>query len=431
LPAAGGLQHHRHAARLIAEHFLSTWRIIVKTLLALLFIVCVAWPSAGSPALRSGTGQAPLAGDVRDLPLVERWRAGGDDDEDVFFGNVLQVLPAPDGGLYVLDSQLVQVFAFTATGELRTVLGGRGEGPGEVNNVNSIVNMPDGDLGIGQVLPGVLACVRPDGTPTRKIRIRDREDADSAFVLYMDGWPLGDGILAIAMRWRFLDQGVMAQEMSLRSYDPTGAPLVEFLHKETSFDMSDFRFTEQGYDFVWNRCGVLPDGNVCFAAERDAYAITVCRPDGSLVRTLTRPYRSLQRTDAEREDARLSHAAIASHYGREVREVGVEDTQAAITGLVALHDGALRVRTGRGDAARDPGVLTTVDEFDADGRFVGQRRLLAPGDPRRDAIHMLPDGRVVVVTGAVEAYRREQNTERAADVLDTETPLAVICYGPE
>jgi hypothetical protein len=69
-----------------------------------------------------------------------------------------------------------------------------------------------------------------------------------------------------------------------------------------------------------------------------------------------------------------------------------------------------------------------LDVIDADGRFVRQDRLLGPGDPARDAIHLLPDGRVVIVTGAVQAYRREQNTERGAAALETETPLEVICY---
>ena len=66
--------------------------------------------------------------------------------------------------------------------------------------------------------------------------------------------------------------------------------------------------------------------------------------------------------------------------------------------------------------------------IDTEGRFVRQDRLLGPGDPGRDTIHLLPDGRVVVVTGAVQAYRREQNTERGDDALEAEIPLEVICY---
>lgn len=363
------------------------------------------------------------------VPLVEQWRAGGEEDE-VFFGNVLQVIPAPDGGVYVLDSQLLQVFAFDADGELRAELGGRGEGPGEVNNVNSIVNLPDGNLGIGQVLPGVIACLEADGTPVSKIRIRDSEAPDSAFVLYMDGWALGDGLLAIAMRWNMAEAGTMSQEMYLRSYDLEGLPGVDFLHKRTRFDLADFRFTEAGFDFVWTRAGVMADGRVVMAPERNVYAIHLCGADGTVERIISRPYESVDRTPAEIEEARLSHAAIASQYGREVRGVDVEKTDPDIVALAPMADGSLRVRTSRGDRERPAGVLTVLDVFDGEGRFVRQEVLEGPGDPRRDAIHLLPDGRVVLVKGAVEAYRREQNTERAADALETETVLEVICFEP-
>ena len=399
----------------------------MKLCLAIALLVLVPSAMFAGPVVIENPSE-PRDG-VTDLQLEEQWRTGGE-DEEVFFGNVLQVLAAPDGGVYVLDSQLLQVFAFTADGQLRATLGGKGDGPGEINNVNSILNLPDGNLGLGQVLPGVVACLQPDGTPVRKIRFKDKEAPDSAFVLFMDGWAFGEDILAIVMRWRMGEQGTMTQDMYLRSCNTDGMHLVDFLHKETTFDLADFRFTEAGYDFVWTRFGVLPDGSACFAPERNRYLIQICHPDGSLERSITRPYTSWKRTSAEVEEARLSHAAIASHYGREVRGVKAEDTEPDITSLAAMADGSLRVRTSRGDRERAAGVLTTVDEFDTQGVFVRQRRLLAAGDPAHDAIHLLSDGRVVVVKGAVEAYRREQNTERAANALASETPLEVICYGP-
>jgi len=263
---------------------LKTTQVFVQLLVMLSVVTCYA----GSPIVQNS--ESPRDG-VVDLPLIEQWRAGGEDDEEVFFGNLLQVLPASDGGLYALDSQLLQVFAFTAEGEFRATLGGRGEGPGEINNVNSITNMPDGSLGLGQVLPGVVACVQPDGTPVQKIRIKDKEAPDSAFVLYMDGCALGENILTIVMRWRMGDNGTMSQDMYLRSCNTKGEQLVDYLYKSTTFDVADFRFTEAGFDFVWNRFGVLPGGNVCFAPERNKYAIQVCDPNGTVLKTITRPFR--------------------------------------------------------------------------------------------------------------------------------------------
>ena len=363
---------------------------------------------------------------VATAPLTEQWRQGGEDSE-LFFGNVLQVLPADDGGLYVLDTQLVKIFHLDASGALVAELGGPGEGPGEVSNVNSMVRLGDGRLGLGQVLPGAVACLLPDGTPSDKFRIRDREDSGSAFVLFMNGWALGDDLLAIAMQWRMGREGHMTQEMALRSYDLQGNPLVDFTGKSTDFELARFVFTEQGFDFVWNRCAVSPEGNVVFAPQRDEYALQVCAPDGTVLRTITGRTRLHGRTGEQREEARRSHAAIASQYGRPVAGVEVLDTDPAVTGVAALADGRLWVRTGQGDRQRPAGVLTTVDEFDAEGSFVRQVQLKAPGDPARDVIHILPDGRVVVVTGAVQAYRRETNTEAEGGV-DDDTVLEVVCY---
>jgi hypothetical protein len=387
----------------------------------LLIVSGVAW----SGPLIVENPQHPRDG-ACEIVLKEIWRHGGEDSE-LFFGNVLQVIPAGQGGAYVLDSQLLKVFHLDAQGQLIGTLGGQGEGPGEITNVNSIMNLPDGNLGMGQVLPGVVACLQPDGTPAGKIHIHDREDAGSTFVLFMDGWAQGENLLAIAMRWRMPGASTMVQDMYLRSYDLQGQPLVDFLHKKTEFNLADFVLTEKGYDFVWTRCGVLPGGQAVFVPERDVYAIHVARPDGQLERIIKKEEEPWCRDAHQKEEARLSHAAVASHYGREVRGVVAEKTDPAVTALTVLEDGRLWVRSSQGDRAREPGLLTTLDEFDPEGLFIRNLKLRGPGDPAQDAIHILSGSRLVLVTGAAQAYRREQNTERA-DSQDDEKPVEVTCY---
>jgi hypothetical protein len=399
---------------------------MMRTMLLLVLVAVGPWSLAGDP-VRIENPAEPRDG-VVEAVFGEQWRAGGEDDE-VFFGNVLQVLPAPAGGLYVLDSQLLTVFHFDAAGELLGTLGRKGDGPGELNNVNSIVNMPDGSLGIGQVLPGKVVQVAPDGTPVRSFRVTDPEAPDSGFVLYLDGVAQGEMLVAVGMRWRMDAPPAMVQEMFLRRYDLEGIAVADFLHKETAFDTGNFVFTEQGYDFVWTRFDLMPDGRVCFAPDRNRYEIMVCDSGGNPERLITRPYRSWKRTGTEKEEARRSMAAIAEHYGREVREVTVEETEADILALRVMNDGGIRVRTSRGDRNRPAGVLTTLDEFDPEGVFVRQLAVQAPGDPESDAIHLLADGRVVVVAGAVEAYRREQNTERDLEDDGAGIEVEVICFG--
>ncbi|MFH2053037.1 MAG: 6-bladed beta-propeller [bacterium] len=412
-----------------------SFRTSVATCLAILAITGGV-ASAALPAgdelpshRRIDNGPEPEHG-VLDVPLHELWRAGGE-DQDVFFGNVLQVLPGPDDTIYVLDVQLVQVFVFSQDGEFLRTLGSTGEGPGEVNNVNSMLVWPDGTLGLGQVLPGKLALIDRGGDPVQGIKLVDPDAPDSGFVLLMNGFA-GEGFMALAgMRWGMSDAGELSQHMFLRRHDREGKPAATFLRKTSALDATWFVFDELAFDFVWTRFAITSAGEVCFAPERNEYALHFCHPDGRLDRIVRREYRSLQRNAEDLRQAELTCEAIGSQYGRELKGVTVEKTEPDITGLWSAPDGAVWVRTSRGDRERDPGVLTTVDVLDPEGRFIEQRRLKCPGDPRHDAIHFLPGNRVVVVTGAVDAYRRDTHSTTAEGTGADERPLEVICYGRE
>jgi len=396
-------------------------------MIRILLLLCVfALPTLAGP-VRVDNGSAPSGG-VIDVQLTELWRAGGEDDE-VFFGNVLQVLPGPDGETYVLDVQLVQVFVFDTDGHFLRTLGSEGEGPGQVNNANGMLTLADGTVGIGQVLPGKLELVARDGAPRGSIRLTDPKAPDSGFILLLGGQAHVDFLAIAGMRWSMNESGEMGQDMFLRRYSLDGAPSVDYLTKVAPINTTHFVFDEQTFDFVWNRFGLTPEGRVCFAPERNAYEVRVCTADGAVERVITRVYESFKRSAEDTRRAELTHEAIGAHYGRELMGVTVEKTEPDITALWTNPDGTLWVRSGRGDFDRAPGVLTTVDVFDGEGNFTEQRRLLCPGDPRLDAIHFLPGGRLVVVTGAVDAYRRENNTGTAEAAGGEERPLEVICYG--
>jgi len=361
-------------------------------------------------------------------PLQEQWRTGGE-DSDLFYGNILQVLPGENNETYLLDVQLLQIFIISETGEFLRTLAHQGDGPGEVNNANSMLTLENGAVGIAQVLPGKLVTVDRDNNPIDSIRITDPNAPDSGFVLLMNGQSHPDFFALLGMRWSMTESGRLIQNMFLRRYERDGTPGPDFHTKATTFDATHFVFGEQGFDFPWNRFGITPDGQVCFAPERNAYRIDVCNPDGTLHHTITRPYDSVKRNAEDTKQAELTTRAIGSHYGRELMGVTVADTEPDITALWIAPDGNLWVRTSRGDRKRDPGVLTTVDILDVKGNLLEQRAIIAPGDPAKDGIHFLPNNRVVVVTGAQEAYRRETGSTTDESAGGEERPLEVICYG--
>jgi len=380
--------------------------------------------SAGADVARVHN-RAPRAGDIESVRMQELWRAGGQDDE-VFFGNVLQVLGGPEGEVFVLDVQLVKTFVFSKSGVLLRELGGEGEGPGEVTNINSILLTSDGRLGQGQVLPGRIVFVDRQGEPSGSMRLTDPE---GSFVLLMNGQANEDLLLLAGMRWSMSEEGELVQNMFLRRYEHDGTPGHDFCTKESAFDAANFVFDELKFDFIWNRFAVTAEGLVCFAPHRNAYEIHACRADGTPVFVATRDYESLQRDDEARTQARLTHEALGSHYGRQLMGVTVEDAEPDIVSLWPSPDGTLWVRTSRGDRERPAGVLTTVDVLDGRGQLIAQRQLVCPGDPERDGIHFLPGDRVVVVRGAAEAGRREVGSTTAESMGGDAAELEVVCYG--
>jgi hypothetical protein len=384
---------------------------------------------AKPPVLSLDVGSEPEQG-TETVRLKELWRAGGEDD-DVFFGNVLQVVGGPNGKIYVLDVQLLKIFVYSAEGEMLGTLGGQGEGPGEVNNSNCMMSLRDGGVGLGQVMPGKVALIDAQGDPGPILRITDPNVPEGGLVLVMEGRGGVDMLALSCMRWSMSEDGMLMQDMVLRGYGLDGTPGADFFHKQASFDATYFEFDEAKYDFVWHRFGVLPDGRVCFAPERNQYAINICQPDGTPERVLTRPYHSVKRDADQKEQARLTTEAIGSHYGRELRGVSIEDTEPDIMDLWASPEGTLWVRTSEGDSDPEEGVLTAVDVLSPEGKFISRRKLIGPGNPRHDGIHFLPGQKVMVVLGAMDAYRREVDSTTSESQGAEEVLHELVCYGVE
>ncbi len=364
---------------------------------------------------------------VESVKLVELWRAGGEDDE-LFFGNVVQVIGDEAGHTFVLDVQMEKTFLFSPTGQLLRELGGHGEGPGETNNINSIFLLGENQVAQGQVLPGKVVTVDRQGDPGEFFSVTDPDAPGSGFVLLLNGTANANQLLLVGMRWGMDDTGQLIQNMFLRRYDHDGTPRNSYYTKSSSFDATHFVFDELKFDFIWNRFGLTNSGAICHAPRRNVYEIEICSPDGTLQKIYQRDYQSVLRNDNDKLQARLTHEGIGSRYGRELQGVTIEETEPDIVALWPMPNGEILVRTSRGDRNRPTGVLTTLDVFDDQGRFIKQRQLICPGDPLRDGIHVMPDGKVVVVIGAADAGRREVGSTTAESIDGLELELAVICY---
>ena len=69
-----------------------------------------------------------------------------------------------------------------------------------------------------------------------------------------------------------------------------------------------------------------------------------------------------------------------------------------------------------------------LDVFDASGTFEKQVALEGNHQADRDAVILLPNGRIVVIVGALDAWLNQQGAGANAEEAPEAEPLEVICY---
>ena len=79
--------------------------------------------------------------------LVEEVRIGAlEGPEEVTFGRVGQIVPAPDGGVDIFDSQAIAMRRYDSAGTFVKKIGGRGQGPGEYEQLIGLRKLSDGRI---------------------------------------------------------------------------------------------------------------------------------------------------------------------------------------------------------------------------------------------------------------------------------------------
>ena len=117
------------------------------------------------------------------------------------------------------------------------------------------------------------------------------------------------------------------------------------------------------------------------------------------------------------------HEAIGANYGIPLQGVTVEKTNATVAALWVRPSGEVWVQT----PANEPptGAFALLDVFDTKGNFTHQLVVEVPGDPDRDGLYLLADGRVAVVVGGLDAWLSQQGVESSSDDAPV---LEVIVY---
>jgi hypothetical protein len=377
-------------------------------------------------------GAQPSQG-VQTYHLRELWRAGGDDEEGAFFGLITQVVVDDAGDIYLLDTQLSQVYVYSPTGELLKTLSREGEGPGETQRPSDLLFMPDGSLGLVQTFPGKVVEIDRDGNPAGVFQPASMDPAQGGFSVVVDVNAAGGNLVLGGMEISQSPEGQVRNNY-LASFDAAGQQKARYCEKSVRWEWANLVISEKDQDFChFRRWDVGPDGRVYAATQRNQYTIQVFLPDGALDRVIERTYTSLARSD---EDSRRINALMDATKNRFPPQLNVkmevESTEPDVRSLRVAADGRLWVLSSRGYRDQPEGIMETYDVYDPAGHFVQQVAIACNGDGQQDGLFFASEKLAVRVTGFWDALLSLQ----AGGALDLgeegeATPMEVICYAIE
>ena len=354
------------------------------------------------------------------VPLEELWRHGGEsDDEEDFFGVIVDIETDAEGNAYLLDGQLTEIRVYDPTGTYLRTIGREGEGPGEFRRPAALMFFPDGALGVFQLMGGTVVKLTPEGDPAGTFSLPETEDGARRFL--RGGATCGETLVLLA-RDRRREPGKMILIGSLAAYDQAGREIGRFSSTERVMDFANPVFDERT---LGNGPWTSGPDRVAAITTFGTYDIHVWGPDATPIRVIHRDGAPLPRSEAEKEAIRKRFV----FRGPRRPEVHVADNYPVVDRLFARPDGGLWVLTSRGARERAEGILATFDVFDPEGRFVRQVSLAGEGDPVEDALHLRND-RLFVVRHFQDASASMWSRGGDADGGEEEDaePIEVICY---
>ena len=119
---------------------------------------------------------------------------------------------------------------------------------------------------------------------------------------------------------------------------------------------------------------------------------------------------------------------MAVNYQAPLQGLEIEDKEPAIGNITVTNDNHIWVSPGVGDEALPAGTWAIFDVFDPDGKFEKQVAFEGSFNRNRDSITILPDGRILVTTGALDAFLNQMGAVNDADEQPEIDPLEIICF---
>ncbi len=399
-----------------------------------LLLFLMGWSLFSASAINAAPvidNPAEPSGGAKTIQLEEMWRIGGEDDEETLLGVVNRVLADDQDNVYLLDIQLTEVLVYDADGEYLQSLGSPGEGPGEIRRAAGVLFMPDGTVGLVQGFPGKIVKVDREGIPAGEFRPGGDDPSAGGFFALRGAASNGGRMVFSGSRITRGEDSRTAVNF-IASFDEDGSQQSLFHHTTSVRQFRGEDFSEKKEFFPHEEGWALgDDGRVYVAPNRNSYEIMVYAPDGTLERTIKRPYQSYKRTDKEKKKAEDGLMPWRRRNRSRFNFV-VEPTEQDIVRMRVTDDGHLWVLPSRGLRNQPEGVHTTWDVFDNTGQYEQTVALKCEGVGLRDKLFFAGDDMVVLVkqyADAMMAFQGQSREESEAQDEEIEAlPLEVICY---
>ena len=429
------------------EKFTRRFWLRATLVLALVFVCAVAFAAQkwdgeigtedGIPLITNLGG--PMNPD-KVIQTEKLWQLGGeeDDEEEQLIGFMNDAIVDGDGNTYLLDNVLSNVVVVAPEGSIQRTIGNEGDG---FRNGQQLLFMPNGDLGIWDLMPSQVVTMTKDGTPREMFHASEGKTSSEGMSHIQKIAALGDLIVVGKTAVSFGDGGI-SQKTSLATYDSDGNIQNTFLSDETKQSGSSVAINIGGdNDFAgnWELC---PDGRVIVFREAHEYKMEVFTADGKADKTIRRKYESLKRPAKDiARDKKRAEEMSARFGGMDV--MAVDEYFEDISRIYPRENGDVWVGNSQGRDECPANSIGFFDVFDRDGKFTQRIRIEADYDPDND-LFRLRDNMLYVFKEGRNAPARSSsmggggsrtvmismggNDDEEEDEDEEPAPFKVVCY---
>ncbi len=322
----------------------------------------------------AATVETPLT-----LQPKELWHIGQDDDQEGGpLGHIIDVAADRDGNTYLLDETMIVVKMFDPKGNFIRDLGRQGEGPGEFSLPRRICVLPDGAIGVIQMMPARIVMLTPDNTPLGYFADSNRNVGRQRFSQAVSSTQN----TVVSRSVSSIDGNINSTRNTLDIHDNSGgfiATAIEETRKSRSRGMS----IEDGREFnglatCWD---VSADGSLFVAPHFNEYKILVFDGNAESACIIHTPYESVRRSEKNLAELEAQNDVLRKVEGESV------DINPYVRDIRSLHcrpEGELWVLSSRGIIECPALRLGNFHVYDSDGHYRHNVCLQVDYDPERD-----------------------------------------------